>query len=374
MKKEEILKKMKSPKALALGITTLIGVPIMIYIIIISSYGIQFDESKLNVQYGDEFTYESIIDSVNPKDAKITFPDVEVKEVGVYDLTFTFKANGQTKEENKIIRVVDSTAPQFVLRLEEEEAIKMQVGTTLDPWITFTEIKNMPQDPNIKKPNFELVDQKEFDNRIESIEKAHDEINTRVIDNSGKVKEIDTINNAYFYTTNVDSQIEGEYTIQYCVVDENYNYTVLEKEIMIVPLNTYTNVGGRVVCDYGSSIAGNEAVTTQYSEIYFYNEFQHVTGVQIDVKLTLDNAYDTTENMQLLYNSTIEEFEIYNTFAGVNAIIASHDGFVTTTITVDFATYDKIGDPLDIVHSETNDEIAVQSIIDLIVGGTCTIY
>ncbi len=365
---------LKNPKILLALASIIILIPISIYYIKVSSYGITFNESKTNIQYGEEFSYDDVILEVTPEGANVIYPDIEIKEVGVYDLSFTYIHHNKEKEVKQVIRVVDTIGPQFELKLEESVPIEIRINTAFNPFSTISDVKNMPSFDVAAYPSFELLTEDEYLKRINELDEAHNKINNRIIKTGTEIEEIKTANNTYFYKTNLDNTTVGTYSTDICAVDSNYNYVTLTKEITVVEANQYLNIGGSVVCDYDEAILEDDAYHLDYKETYNYDEHKLLQSAHFNSLMTFNNEFNTVANIQTLYNASFDKFNSYNVIAGVGATVNTTDNGVTIDVYIDFKVYDKTNDPLSIVKTEGKGEIDIASIIQTITNATCTIY
>lgn len=373
MKFDKILNFLKKPRILSITIALIVIVPIVVYLVITSTYGIIFVEEMTYVEYGDEVVFENLVEGVKPEKATITYPDLEITEVGVYDLTFSYSYGNKVKEQRYVIRVIDTQGPQIVLKLEEDEAIEIALDTEFSPFIAIEEILYMPEFEEDSYPECTLLTDEEYDQRIEELNVAYDAITQRVIDNTGEYENIEVENNVYFYKTDLDVTTVGSYTMELCVVDSNYNYVTLTKEIKVMEPNSYLNTGGKVVCQY-IDLPETDAYTITYYETYEYDIYKLVTTARLYTKMVFDSDYDTTENMTTLYKASVEKFEVYNDYDGVETSIVSYDGYITVDVYIDFSTYDKEEDPLSVMQSNGTGEIKITTLIEGKTDANCTIY
>ncbi len=328
---------------------------------------INFNNENTLFQYGEEFNYEDIIQSTNPSDVEIEYSDIEIGEVGVYDLSFTANAYGQTVTKKFKFQIVDTIVPDVTVKYKDE-IIEVNQGRIYDPSSNISEIEGLSEEGS---KNFEALDNEQFDARVNEVENAYISINERVIGDDGKIESIEAKKDYIFYTTNFDPNIIGEYEINYVFVDSNYNYLEYTQKINTVSPNEVVNTGGHVVCNYPIMTEDRGAVSNILVESYTYNEDELIIGANAINTTSLSSDFQTADNLRILQEQLNTTFAIYQNVEGVSISFSTSGYTITTNIVIDYIAYDKVTDPLELLEYENGTLAGVESLFERTDGGSC---
>lgn len=321
---------------------------------------IKFNENYLSIEYGEVLDYQKLIKSVDPENAKIEFPDIEVKEVGTYHLTFAYNVDGKKGTQTIDVVVKDTKLPK--VKIKNEKTVEVLVNSDYDIFTNISEIKNLSDQA---KENRILISEDEYKKYKKQISEQNKLIGEREISNKKDIKESDVIKNCILYTSDFDASREGSYNIKMLFVDENYNVEEESWKIKVVPAGQIVNSGGTVSCVYpNDSLQTNEAYTTDYSEVYIYDESKLVSLSKFITTMTFKEDYDTDENINSLVSAINNKYDSYKKYEGVTIEVIPSATNVTTNIIVDFNSYDLENDPLNILEVKDSGKVKIENIIN----------
>lgn len=332
---------------------------------------IKFNENYFSVEYGEVLDYQKLIKSVDPENAKIEFPDIEIKEVGTYHLTFNYTVDG--KEGNQTIDVVVKDTKLPKVKIKNEKTVEVLVNSEYDVFSNVSEILNLSDEA---KQNRQLITSDEYKKIKKQISKQNKLINEREIANENDIKKSDVIKNCILYTSDLDITKEGNYNIKMLFVDDNYNVEEESWKIKVVPAGQIVNSGGTVSCVYpNDSLQTNEAYTTDYSEIYIYDENKLVSLSKFITTMTFKEDYDTDENINSLVSAINSKYESYKNYDGVTVEVVPSATNVTTNILVDFSSYDLKNDPLNILEVKDSGKVKIENVVNKVKDkATCELH
>lgn len=356
------MENLKNKKNIIVVVCALVFVILSIILFFIFRPNIKFKDDFKVIEYGTEYTYEDMIESVNPKDAKIIYPDFSATEVGNYKLTFNFKKGDKEYKDTFSFRVEDTSKPKVTLYFKDEN-IKVRLNDkNVDVLANIHYIENLSEGAFNNKVRLE---KDEFITLIKKAKELNKEINEREITSKEDIKEYDVQKNGIYYTTDLDVTNIGTYSMRACVIDENYNIVDLQWEFEVVESDQLLNSGGRVSCTYkGEDLVDTEAYSTSSIENYKYTPFKLVSYYEIITTMSFSDDYDTEDNIYLMMDELRNKYGVYNEIKGVTVSINHNDNVVTTSIAIDFNKYDKKKDELGVLVDKSNAEIDMQSILN----------
>ncbi len=321
---------------------------------------ITFKEKYNDIEYGETVALKDTIEKVDPENAKIKFPDVELKEVGTYYLTFLVESDGKEIEQEKEFVVKDTAFPKITLK--NEKTVEVPLNKQYDLFANVKEYKNLS---DAAKQDKVAVDEKTFKATKKQIEKQEEVIANREIRSKKDIKENKIKNNYILYTTNYDVTKEGTYTITALAVDENYHSEQFSWKIKVVPNGQLVNSGGLVTCTFNKDeLQTSKAYETSYLENYIYDENLLVSKLEFVTQMQFNEDYNTTDNMQSLIDAIDKKYGSYKDKEGISVNVTTSNDSVITTITVDFNTYSVKEDPLQLLESKKNGKVKMASVID----------
>lgn len=346
---------------LSIMVIFLIIILIVIYMLFFKTREIiKFNENYFSVEYGEVLDYQKLIKSVDPENAKIEFPDIEIKEVGTYHLTFNYTVDG--KEENQTIDVVVKDTKLPKVKIKNKKTVEVLVNSEYDVFSNVSEILNLSDEA---KQNRQLITSDEYKKIKKQISKQNKLISEREIANKNDIKKSDVKKNCILYTSDLDITKEGNYNIKMLFVDDNYNVEEESWKIKVVPAGQIVNSGGTVSCVYpNDSLQTNEAYTTDYSEIYIYDENKLVSLSKFITTMTFKEDYDTDENINSLVSAINSKYESYKNYDGVTVEVVPSATNVTTNILVDFSSYDLKNDPLNILEVKDSGKVKIENVVN----------
>lgn len=332
---------------------------------------IEFNEKYLSVEYGEVLEYDKLIKSVDSEDIKIKYPDVEIKEVGTYHLTFEYTVNGKAGKQTIDVVVKDTKLPKA--KIINDKKVEVIVNSDYDIFSNISEMKNLSDDAIQNK---QQVSEEQYDKLKKQIIKQNKIINDREISNKKDIRKTEIINNCILYTTNFNINEEGKYNIKLLFVDENYNIEETKWNIEVVSKGQIVNSGGTVSCVYpNDSLQNNDAYIIDYSELYTYDNKKLVSSLKFITKMTFKEEYDTDENINSLVNAINEKYESYKKYEGVSVEVVPSAIDVTTNILIDFNLYDLKNDPLNILEEKDSGKVKIEKVIGkLKEKATCELY
>lgn len=367
------LKINKNKKILFTGLVIfLILILIIIYMLFFKTRDIiKFNEKYLSVEYGEVLDYQKLIESVDPENAKIEYPDLEIKEVGTYHLTFTYNVDGKKGTQTVDVVVKDTKLPK--VKIKNEKTVEVMINSEYDVFANISEIENLSDEA---KQNRQLVTDDEYKKYKKQIDEQNKLIGEREISNKDDIKESDIIKNCILYNSNLDISKEGNYNIKMLFVDENYNIEEESWKVKVVPTGQIVNSGGTVSCKYpNDSLQTNEAYTTDYSEVYIYDESKLVSLSKFITTMTFNEDYDTDDNVNSLVNAINSKYESYKKYEGVTVEVIPSATNVTTNIIVDFSSYDLKNDPLNILEKKDSGKVKIENVVNNLKDkATCELY
>lgn len=323
---------------------------------------IRFKDEYKTIEYGTEYNYEDMIESVKPKDAEIIYPEFKATEVGKYTLTFQFKKGDKIYEKDFSFVIEDSRKPKLTLYFKDESIQTRLNDTNVDLLANIHLIENVNESVLSNKVK---LSEDEYNLLKEEINETCNKIKVREISSLEDIEEYDILKNGIFYTTDIDLTTVGNYSMKVMVVDENYNLVETEWMIDVVESDKLLNSGGSVSCEYkGSDLSGNEAYSITSIENYKYNPFKLVSKYEIITIMTFSDDYDTDDNISLMKKELENKYSLYQEYDGVSVTISSENNIVKTSISVDFELYDREIDVLNILKNKDNSDIDMQTVIN----------
>lgn len=345
---------------------------IIIYMLFFNTKNvIEFNENYLSVEYGEVLDYQKLIKNVDPENAKIEYPDIEIKEVGTYHLTFTYDIDGRKGTQTVDVVVKDTKLPK--VKIKNEKTVEVLVNSEYDVFANISEIKNLNEEA---KQNRKLITEDEYKKYKKQISSQNKLISEREISSKEDIKKSDLINNCIVYTSNLDITKEGKYNIKMLFVDDNYNVEEVSWKIEVVSLGQIVNSGGTVSCVYpNDNLQTNEAYTTEYSEFYIYDENKLVSSSKFTTIMTFNEDYNTDENINSLVSAINSKYESYKNYEGVTIEVVPSASNVTTNILVDFSSYDLKKDPLNILEVKDSGKVKIENVVsNLKDKATCELH
>lgn len=332
---------------------------------------IYFNEKYLSLEYGETLDYKKTIESVNPKDAKITYPDIEVKEVGRYKLTFAYSINGKNGIQEQEFVVKDTKLPSVILK--NKKTVEVLENSQYDLFANIDEYKNLSEEALANK---QQVNDKEYTKIKKQIKKQNEKVLNREITKKEDIKSSDIMNNGILFTTDFDITKKETYKIKMLFIDENYNSYEQEWKIKVVEAGQIVNSGGTVSCVYpNENLQMNEAYTTDYREVYTYDTNKLVSSLNFITKMTFKDDYDTDANINDLVNEINSKYNKYNDYKGVSVNVEPTSTEVTTNIIIDFNEYDLKNDPLKILEVKDSGKVKIENVVDKLKDkATCELH
>lgn len=332
---------------------------------------IVFKEKYLTMEYGTKFDYVNSIEKLNPTDIEIIYPDIEVKEVGTYNLIFQCIVNGKKHEQNQTFVVKDTKIPNVILK--NKKTVEVIQNSNYDFSANISEIKNFDEDA---KKNKQKLSESEYKKMKKKITETRNEIANRVISSKDDIKVYDISNNCLIYTTNLDLSNIGNYEVKVLAVDSNYNYDEVEWKIKVVKPGQIVNSGGSVVCSYpNDNIQFNDAYVTDYTETYYYDENKIVSSIDFVTIMTFKDSYDTNENITLLMESINSSYKDYSNYKGVIVTVTNEGNKVITKINVDMNQYDHQKNELKILEKGKQGNIKIVNVVEKMKNqASCELY
>lgn len=338
----------------------IIAIAGLIYILFFNKQdAIIFNEDYLSIEYGETFDYSKAIEKTDSEKLEIIYPDIEVKEVGIYHLTFKYKKDDKEKTQEQEFIVKDTKLPKATLN--NKKTIEVNVNSQYDIFSNVKAYKNLGEDA---QQNRQQVNNQEYKKLKKEIEKQNKLINERIITKKDDIKDSKINKNCILYVTDFDSSKEGTYQVKILLVDENYNIDEKTWKVKVVPAGQLVNSGGTVTCSYANDeLQNNDAYVIDYSEIYSYNENMIVSTINFSTQMTFNESYDTDENINELVNAIHNKYNGYMDNKGVNVNVEANSKTVTTNIVIDFNLYDIKNDPLNILENKNSGKVNINTVI-----------
>ena len=123
------MKKLKNNKKIVILGISIIVILFMVLLFFVLRPQIKFNKNFKEIEYGTEYTYEDMIESVQPKDAEIIYPEVLATEVGKYKLTFNFKKDDKVYSDQFSFVIKDTKTPKLTLYFMDEN-IQVRLNDT----------------------------------------------------------------------------------------------------------------------------------------------------------------------------------------------------------------------------------------------------
>lgn len=321
---------------------------------------ITFKEKYLEIEYGKTIALKDTIESIDDKNAKIIFPDIELKEVGNYDLIFVIEENGKKIEQEQTFVVKDTKLPKIDLKITE--TLEVNQNSTYDIFNNVKEYKNLS---DIAINDKVKVDDKTYKETKKQIEKQEEVIANREIKSKKDIKSSNIKSNYIMYTTDYDATKEGTYSFKVLAVDENYHSDEVSFKVKVVPAGQLVNSGGVVSCVFNKeNLQSSKAYETNYTEWYSYDQNLLVNKLDFITEMKFSEDYNTAENMQSLVDAINKKYGDYIKEKGISVEVSTTNDSVITKIGVDFDVYSVVEDHLNLLESKKEGKVKVKSVID----------
>lgn len=321
---------------------------------------IVFKDEFKTIEFGTKVEYKDLIETLENKEAKVTYPEGEIKEVGTYEVTYIYELDGDKKKIEHTFEVVDTKIPEMELYINDKKVQVALNKTDYDVTSNIKKVINLDEGVVLNKL---ALSKEDYKKNMNSLKKANKELDSTVAE-KGAAK-VDLVKNAVLYTTDLDTTKVGTYTVKAFVVDDNCNQSEeLTWKVKVVPGGKVLNSGGKVECDYNGDALEEEAYTTSIKEVYEYNPMKLVEKLELITTMVFKEDYGTEQNKTALSSAIEEKYAALREEKGITITINADKTQVITNIAIDFLQYDLKKDPLNILVKKDGSYVKIESIIE----------